>query len=76
MPDFHDVKPVDISILLWITTQNLENWRTLNKPSSLFSSGSLCDETLERTETFRFVNPVRYDYRYRLGYAGKQKVGM
>ena len=25
MPDFHDVKLVDISILLWITTLNLEN---------------------------------------------------
>ena len=29
MPDFHDVKLVDISILLWITTLNLENRRTL-----------------------------------------------
>ena len=25
---------------------------------------------------FRFVDPVRHNYRYQLGYAGKQKVGM
>ena len=47
-----------------------------NKLSTLFSSGSLCDETLKRAEVFRFVDPVRHDYRYQLRYAGEQKVGM